>query len=69
MPGVKSLAVAQYYAHPRNSFWRLVESIFGINATLPYEERLRRLGAAGVGFWDVLKHCERRGSLDVDIVD
>lgn len=67
MPGVRSLAQAQYYAHPQNQFWPLMQALVGVARDLPYAERLRRLNEAGVGLWDVLQGCERRGSLDSDI--
>jgi len=64
-PGAASLAAGQYYAHPRNQFWRLISSVVGEDlAALPYLERLPRLLAHGVGLWDVLEACEREGSLD-----
>ncbi|OIJ41089.1 DNA-deoxyinosine glycosylase [Massilia timonae] len=64
-PGAASLAAGQYYAHPRNQFWRLISSVVGEDlAALPYAERLPRLLAHGVGLWDVLGECERVGSLD-----
>lgn len=64
-PGAQSLAVAQYYAHPRNGFWRLVSALVNEDlAALPYEQRLPRLLAHGIGLWDVLGACEREGSLD-----
>jgi len=64
-PGAASLAAGQYYAHPRNQFWRLISSVVGEDlAALPYPERLPRLLAHGVGLWDVLGECERVGSLD-----
>ena len=48
MPGVASLAAGQYYAHPRNLFWRLVGGVIGTDlAALPYAARLRVLEAAG----------------------
>jgi hypoxanthine-DNA glycosylase len=64
-PGARSLAAQQYYAHPRNQFWKLVgalvdEDLYG----LPYDERLPRLLAHRFGLWDVLAACEREGSLD-----
>lgn len=68
MPGVASLQAAQYYAHPRNRFWPLMGVVCGIDATLPYPARVRALNAAGVGVWDVIGQCERRGSLDASIV-
>lgn len=64
-PGVASLAAQQYYAHPRNLAWRLISALVEDDlAALPYEERLPRLLAHGVGLWDVLGGCEREGSLD-----
>jgi len=64
-PGAASLAAGQYYAHPRNQFWRLICAVVGEDlAALPYVERLPRLLAHGVGLWDVLGECERVGSLD-----
>jgi hypoxanthine-DNA glycosylase len=64
-PGAQSLAAAQYYAHPRNQFWRLVSALVEEDlAALPYEQRLPRLLAHGIGLWDVLGACEREGSLD-----
>ncbi|MEX5745142.1 DNA-deoxyinosine glycosylase [Massilia sp. X63] len=64
-PGAASLAAAQYYAHPRNQFWRLISAVIGDDlAALPYAERLPRLLAHHVGLWDVLAACEREGSLD-----
>ena len=67
-PGEESLKQSQYYAHPRNQFWRLMGDIFGEPLpALPYSERLRRLAWHRVGVWDVITGCEREGSLDGDI--
>jgi len=65
LPGEASLALGQYYAHPQNQFWRLMESVAGrrlVNAA--YEDRLASLLDAGVGLWDVVGEARRRGSLD-----
>jgi TDG/mug DNA glycosylase family protein len=64
MPGNASLAVRQYYAHPRNSFWRLVDATLGVAADLDYDARCAGLVASGVALWDVLAQCRREGSLD-----
>jgi hypoxanthine-DNA glycosylase len=64
-PGAASLAAQQYYAHPRNQFWRLVGALVEEDLyNLPYAERLPRLLAHRFGLWDVLAACEREGSLD-----
>ncbi|MBL8300108.1 MAG: DNA-deoxyinosine glycosylase [Rhodanobacteraceae bacterium] len=64
MPGIRSLAAGQYYAHPKNLFWPLMQAVFGVEAGQPYAQRMVQLLASGVGLWDVLQGCERRGSLD-----
>ena len=70
LPGEESLARGQYYAHPRNQFWRLIGAVIGADLVpLPYEERLEALLAAGVGLWDVVGAAVRRGSLDGAIRD
>lgn len=67
-PGAASLAAQQYYAHPRNQLWPILSALTGEDlAGLPYAERLPRLLAHGFGLWDVVKVCEREGSLDASI--
>ncbi len=68
LPGEASLKAAQYYAHSRNGFWPLIGGVLGEGlAALPYEQRLERLKARGVGLWDVIASAERSGSLDAAI--
>lgn len=64
-PGGASLAARQYYAHPRNHFWRLLSAVLDDDlAALPYAARLPRLLQHRIGLWDVLAGCDRLGSLD-----
>lgn len=64
-PSEASLAAGQYYAHPRNQFWTILGRVLGEPlADLPYETRLARVLAHGIGIWDVLGACEREGSAD-----
>jgi hypoxanthine-DNA glycosylase len=67
MPGKESLKQSQYYAHPQNAFWKIMGELVGAQPQLPYNERLQKLTAAHIALWDVLKTCEREGSLDSDI--
>lgn len=64
-PGAASLAASQYYAHPRNQFWPMMSALLEDDlAAMPYEKRVKRLQGHGVGLWDVIVACERKGSLD-----
>jgi len=65
LPGDASLAAGQYYAHPRNAFWRLMDHVTGREISgLPYDDRLSAVKAARIGLWDVIASAERSGSLD-----
>lgn len=68
LPGVLSLERRQYYAHPRNHFWRLMGHVIHRDlVSLDYEARLETLLDAGVGLWDTVAAAARQGSLDGDI--
>jgi hypoxanthine-DNA glycosylase len=69
MPGTASLTARAYYAHPRNAFWTITAAVTGVDATAPYEDRVRGLVDAGVALWDVAHTCVRTGSLDAAIDD
>ena len=69
-PGAASLRAGQYYAHPQNHFWRIVQALWPQHP-LPdgqdYGLRCDWLLARGLGLWDVYASCERVGSLDTRI--
>ena len=67
MPGMESLRLQQYYAHPRNQFWRLIYALDGQVPSDNYAARLQFALAKGIALWDVLNECEREGSLDARI--
>jgi TDG/mug DNA glycosylase family protein len=68
VPGEASIKVGHYYAHPRNAFWPLVETILGDGSTLDYPARIDLVLQSRVALWDVLASVERQGSLDSAIV-
>jgi TDG/mug DNA glycosylase family protein len=69
MPGKRSLEAMQYFAHPRNQFWKIMGEIIGFDPNAPYPMRLRKLMDSHIALWDSLNACEREGSLDQDIVE
>ena len=69
-PSEASLAAGQYYAHPRNQFWRLLGALLDEPLTeMDYRARCARVLAHRLGIWDVLDACQRSGSLDSRIKD
>lgn len=67
MPSVKSLEQQQYYAHPRNAFWPIMSALFEIESERSYDIRCQCLIHQRIAVWDVLKACQRQGSLDQHI--
>ena len=70
-PGVASLAAQQYYGHPQNHFWKILQAIWpsspGDIRASSYQIRSEWLLSKGLGVWDVYAACEREGSLDSKI--
>lgn len=66
MPGIKSLELSQYYAHPQNRFWKIMGILCNRPdmASLDYTEKIKTLLDNGFALWDVIKSCSREGSLD-----
>lgn len=70
LPGERSLAQGQYYAHSQNKFWLLMGEVLGVElAGLAYPARLALLQQHRVGLWDVVASAHRTGSLDGNIRD
>ena len=70
MPSVKSLEAQQYYAHPRNAFWKIIDALYHQGAEFAdFQEKKACLLANRLGLWDSLQLCLREGSLDSAITD
>ena len=63
-PGPRSLEAREYYGNPNNRFWKIIECTLGIPESLPYAERIKEIGRAGIALWDVIRSCERNGAMD-----
>lgn len=71
LPGDRSLAASQYYAHPQNQFWRLIAAVIDREdlPALTYEARLTALLDARIGLWDAVASATRPGSTDAAIAN
>lgn len=69
MPGEASLRMNQYYAHPRNVFWKIMFTMFDSPFSDIYTERIELLVHNRIALWDVLQSCKRAGSADSAIKD
>ena len=67
LPSQQSLCSKQYYANPRNAFWRIMGEIVGFDSNTSYDTRCNTLINNGIMLWDVLESSRRPGSLDAAI--
>jgi TDG/mug DNA glycosylase family protein len=67
MPGVRSLQKQEYYGHERNSFWKIIYTLFDAQISKDYEEKKAFLVRHNIALWDVLRTCSREGSSDSNI--
>lgn len=74
-PGVASLQAQQYYGHPQNQFWPVLNALLGNkyaagpidSGASSYQIRSEWLLSKKLGVWDVYASCDREGSLDSNI--
>ncbi|MEC4113076.1 DNA-deoxyinosine glycosylase [Myroides pelagicus] len=69
MPSIKSLAHEEYYGNRQNVFWKLMFAVFDENFSDDYTLKLQLIKRNHIGLWDVLQSCERKSSLDSDIIN
>nr|WP_315146588.1 DNA-deoxyinosine glycosylase [uncultured Flavobacterium sp.] len=68
IPGVKSLEKVEYYGNKQNQFWKILFSIFKQESVKEcYKNKVNFLLQNRIGLWDVVRNCERKGSLDIAI--
>lgn len=62
VPGAESLRLGQYYANPRNAFWRLIGDLFHADPGSDYDSRTDLILRQRVALWDVLATAQRENS-------
>lgn len=67
LPSRLSIQSGEYFAHPRNAFWRIMGELIDAGPDNPYPVRVERTLAAGLAVWDVLASAVRPGSMDAAI--
>ncbi|MCX6062053.1 MAG: DNA-deoxyinosine glycosylase [Campylobacterales bacterium] len=65
-PSIASFEHSFYYAHPRNTFWSIMEEIFGVTF-YDNENKINFCIEKGIGLWDVIGSCERSNSSDSNL--
>lgn len=64
MPSKLSIKLQQYYGHPRNSFWRILFTLFNYTFTSDYDNRRSLAMENNIAIWDVCYTAIRKGSMD-----
>ena len=63
MPSVTSLEKQEYYGFKHNRFWKILALYFN-ETYATYEDKVKSIKEHHLALWDVIKTCEREGSLD-----
>jgi hypoxanthine-DNA glycosylase len=63
-PSVLSLQKKEYYANPRNYFWKIISEIVGEQFPTNYKHKIALLKKYKIGLWDVVAFCYRDSALD-----
>ena len=67
IPSTESLRKSEYYANPKNQFWRVIFSIFDSVLETSYMAKTSFLLGKRIALWDVIRSCDREGSSDSKI--
>lgn len=67
MPGEESIRQQQYYANPRNQFWKMIYQLYNTEMDSDYKRKTEFLLSKQIALWDVIESCKREGSLDANI--
>lgn len=54
----------EYYANPRNYFWKIISEVLRSQALLNYGQKKALLKKHKIGLWDAIGSCYRVGALD-----
>lgn len=68
-PSQASLNAGMYYSHGKNQFWPLLALSTGQPIPVSRDEKVRLLTESGIALWDMVASCERKGSLDQNILE
>ena len=69
LPSDTSIELNEYYANPRNRFWKVITTITKSELPTNYNDKKKILITNKIGIWDVAHQAVRKGSLDSNIKD
>ena len=67
IPGKQSLEKQEYYGNPRNAFWKIIYSLHKKYIEDDYDRKIKFIKENNIALWDVIRNCNREGSLDSNI--
>ena len=67
LPSIKSREIGFYYGHPKNRFWKTLETVFNEKIGETKEEKITFLKKHHIALFDVIKECDITSSSDASI--